>query len=299
MNREEIIVAIIVTFHPERDLLEALLAHLAPQITHGLIVNNDSALPFSEDELIQFGFGVTHLGSNRGIAEAFNIGIQQAIALNATKVILFDQDSTPDKNMVEAMLSAFSELNAKGIRVGAVGPVQVDRKTNERTPFVVPSEKWGNYQTPTAGEMIEVDHLISSGCMIPVSVLQELGPMLSELFIDGVDFEWSWRCRAGGYRLFAIGDACMMHSIGHDSIRIGRRRLHLHSPTRQYYIFRNLLYLKKRMPHAPTPWKRQCMKALLLRFAFFCVFTETRMKYLKYIARGVLDGWRGTLGPMR
>lgn len=297
MKSEEVIVAIIVTFHPDQNLLISLLRRLRPQIAHGLIINNDSSLAFSDDILLNEGFLLRHMSSNQGIAAAFNFGIEWALALNATKVILFDQDSTPESDMVNALVVAHDKLTEAGERVGAIGPVHVDRKTDQRAPFVVPDKKWGNYQTPERGELIEVDHLISSGCLIPVPVLQDIGPMLSSLFIDGVDIEWSWRCRAAGYKLYGSGDAGMIHSIGHDSVKVGRKRLHIHPPSRQYYIFRNLLYLKS-LSYAPESWRRHCWKGLLFRFVYFCLFSKTRLAYLKCITRGILDGWRGTLGPI-
>ena len=48
---------------------------------------------------------VARLGENQGIAAALNIGVEEAIRGGARYVLLSDQDSLPDADMVERLIS--------------------------------------------------------------------------------------------------------------------------------------------------------------------------------------------------
>ncbi len=92
--------------------------------------------------------------------------------------------------------------------------------------------------------IVECDTLISSGCLIPLSVIDAVGTMESALFIDQVDTEWGLRAQKEGFRLYGVRDAVLTHGIGEDFVRpwfAPRRTLPLHSPVRDYYVVRNTI----------------------------------------------------------
>jgi len=99
-----LILAVVVTYQPVEALLSQLLLALSPQVSGGIVINNGSALPLSDDAMSRAGFEVRHLHSNTGVATALNIGFQWAQAQGAEFVITFDQDSEPASNMVGLLL---------------------------------------------------------------------------------------------------------------------------------------------------------------------------------------------------
>ena len=99
------VLAIIVVYHPDNKILEYNISLIAPQVEHVLIINNGPTClninnPHQEVSII-------NLLDNVGIAAALNIGMRHAIHNQIKYVLLLDQDSSPDRNMVERLLYGF------------------------------------------------------------------------------------------------------------------------------------------------------------------------------------------------
>jgi rhamnosyltransferase len=293
------VVAVVVTYQPDLAALSALFERLRSQVGAIVAVDNgsDVFLPDFLADCASRGVHGISLPGNTGVANALNVGMQWAKQAGATMVVTFDQDSLPAPDMVACLLAAYDRLQRDGVRVGALGPLQIDRRSQLPTPFVAASEKGWKRVLPVAGEVLEVDHLITSGCLVPLAVVEQVGPMLAELFIDGVDLEWSWRCRAAGFHLYGVERASLLHAIGDRIVSFCGRQLHLHGPLRQYYILRNTLYLRT-LDHSPAAWRRICWRGLLLRLVFFSLFTAPRLKYCRLMLRGIKHGLTGNLGPV-
>ena len=101
---------------------------------------------------------------------------------------------------------------------------------------------------------MEVDHLSSSGCLIAMDALAEVGGMEDRLFIDYVDTEWCLRAIYKGYSLFGVGSACMQHDLGDAFVNLFSRTVPVHSSLRYYYLIRNGLWLL-RQPWVSSAWK--------------------------------------------
>ena len=287
--------AVIVTYQPDGALLARLVEALCSQVSGAIVVNNASVLPLADGYFQKYNFCVKHLQSNTGVATALNEGFRWAQAQNADFVITFDQDSEPAPDMVARLVLAHQNLVASGQKVGAVGPQQVDRRTGRRAPFLAPIARHRHRLTPDAGQTVEVDHLITSGCLIPMHVWREVGPFLDELFIDYVDIEWSLRVRHRGWRLFGVGGATLTHSIGDKVAQWWGWQFPWHSPLRHYFIFRNGTYLQK-LPHVSLGWKLFDALQLAKKLVVFTLVGRPRSAHLRAMVRGVRDGWRGRLG---
>jgi len=61
---------------------------------------------------------------------------------------------------------------------------------------------------------MECDFLLSSGSLVPLDVIDKVGGMEEELFIDQVDTEWCLRARSMGYRVFGAFGAILEHRLG-------------------------------------------------------------------------------------
>jgi rhamnosyltransferase len=189
------------------------------------------------------------LGENLGIATALNEGMRQAMAQGATHVLLSDQDSLPEQRMVHGLLRALAGLQAQGIRAGAVGPTFTDRNTGITFPFQsrVPGKFFYGHAVATDEHpIVEALTLITSGKLIPVEALRDVGLMREDLFIDDVDIEWCLRARAYGWRVFGTCMARMSHAMGESDLDVwyfGWRKETNYSPLRVYYRTRNYVAL--------------------------------------------------------
>jgi rhamnosyltransferase len=246
---------------------------------------------------------IVRLGSNVGVGAGHNRGIKLARERESTHVLILDHDSVPRPDMVIKLSSALAALEGKGIPVAAVGPRWLDRYTGCLAPFVRLG-KWKLERvycgSDRSDEVLETDFIISSGALVPLRILDEIGDMNEGFFIDHVDTEWIFRARTKGYRSFGVCDAIMEHSLGHATFRfwLGRwRNVPLHSPERHYYVFRNSLMLL-RMPHAPRRWLVNDIVRLASMAVVFPLFAPQRLRRVRLMLKGLWDGARGVTGPL-
>lgn len=295
------ICAVIVSYFPERAKLERLLHALRDQVTHIVVVDNGS-----RDEQIAWLASVAadprpaliRLGDNRGVARAQNVGIEHAQALGCDGVVLFDHDSLPEPDMVAKLVDALTRLASGGATVAAVGPRYSDLRQDNPPPFIrIVGISVARQRCDTDDALVEVDYLISSGCLIPLSAIDRVGPMHDELFIDYVDIEWGLRAKAAGLQCYGVCGARMQHELGDAPIRFRGRMIPHHSPLRHYYHVRNAVWMY-RQPTYPFHWKIADGYRLLLKYGFYTLFAPPRHKHWWMMTKGIAHGLLGRLGRL-
>lgn len=295
------IIAIIVTYFPKRDEIDALLSAITPQVMRVVVVDNT---PKAQGrEAVDHSASVEWIGSgiNIGLAAAQNLGIELARRLDATHVVLFDQDSIPAADMVKQLCNAEGKLARRGAKVAAVGPRWLDRYTGQSAPFV----RFGwtglrHVSSEWADEgLIEADFLIASGSLLALSVLDQLGGMDESLFIDHVDIEWAFRAAAHGLRMYGVNDAVLLHGLGEAKQRVWLGKwwhVPVHSPSRNYYFARNTLLVDRR-PYVSWRWRvSSCLRLAALAVCFVTQVAPRKERFRAIIV-GLRDGMRGRGGP--
>ncbi|MBB6187469.1 glycosyltransferase family 2 protein [Rhodanobacter sp. MP7CTX1] len=292
--------AVIVSYHPEPAALLSLVDGLLPQVGAVVVVDNASEGDWQQpldDKMSSAGGALLRQTHNIGLAAAQNLGIEWARSNGYRHVLLLDQDSEPGAGIVVSLLSALQTLSTTH-KVAAVGPRFHDRREDRDAPFVrihfpVNRKFWCGIDS----QPIACDFLISSGALIPMDVLDRVGPMDAGLFIDNVDLEWGFRARAQGYALYGVCTATMDHRLG-DSRRelpFGLGQVVVHGPVRLYYMMRNRLRLYA-MPHTPWVWVAQDLPRVLVKLLLFGVLIGPRARNLRCMLRGLWDGLRGRQG---
>ena len=292
------VAAIVVTYQPEIERLGALLDALVPQVDVVILVDNgsDTAVAAWLRDRCGQGPEVISLSENLGLAAAQNIGITRARECRAEYVVLFDQDSLPAPDMLDCLLLVMHKKQREGCRLAAVGPRYFDVMQGCLRPFVqVRGLRIRRFDCDRPGEVLEVSHLIASGCLIPLSVLDDVGGMSEPLFIDYVDTEWCLRAWRKGYRLFGVCDATMQHGLGDKPNYFLGRYLPVHGPLRHYYFFRNAVWLY-RQGWIPLAWKLATAQRLLLKFLYFSSIPSGRLAQINMIVRGIWDGIMNRMG---
>lgn len=285
------VAAIVVTYFPEKNMLQVLLERLQQQVQWLIVVDNGSV-----GNVIQGNHYFVGLEENKGIAFAHNIGIELAKDMGAEFALLFDQDSLPSADMVSHLVLAYQRLTDLGFPVAAVGPRYVDERQNNPPPFVrVKSLGLERCASPDFEEFVRVDYLISSGCLIPISVVDDIGGMCNELFIDYVDIEWGLRAQTKGYQSFGCFSANMAHSLGDNPVVFFGKNIPMHSALRHYYHVRNAVWLY-RQPWLPWKWKMVDGYKMVLKFIFYSLFAKPRSEQASMMLRGIRDGLANRLG---
>jgi rhamnosyltransferase len=291
--------AIIVSFHPDHTLLSSVQTIL-PQVAAVIVVDNGSA-DAELTPLLHFNtqcqaLEILALGRNFGLAYAQNKGIEWALAHHFTHVLILDQDSLPQEHMVKRLVAASCHLTQQGHKVSVVGPQAVDQQSGRHFFFVrygVCSNLRLYCPLNKKDAVLAVDFLIASGSLITADVLRHVGLMNEALFIDQVDTEWCLRASFLGYQAFGVCDAVLLHSLGDTVIplRFLSKKWHIstHSPLRDYYLFRNTLWL---FFQKTTHWRWVLIniRRLLLFFIFFGLFVPPRRQRLSMMLKGIWHG---------
>lgn len=293
------IYAVIVTYNPDLVNLARLLERLQPQLDQIVVVDNASSGSAAKlSQLVSAAQAVLiENPSNLGIAEALNQGSAIARESRADHLLFLDQDSLPAENMVASLLDAFESKQRQGISVAAVGPSYTDVKGQHASPFVrldglrLRRVECAEHQT------VCVDHLISSGSLLSMPALADIGGMESDLFIDYVDTEWCLRAKSKGYQLYGVADAKMSHDLGDGTVSFMGRKLPLHSPLRHYYLLRNGVWLLRR-PWVGFRWRCMDARRLCLIYIVYSLFVGDRVNNWKMMTRGLWHGLTDNMGKL-
>lgn len=280
---------VVVTFHPDSEVLINLTA-VRPEVEHLIVVDNGSTAQELAPLRVasqSMNFELIENGENLGIASALNIGIRRAMQLNAFYIFLFDQDSRVTDGFVATMIATF-----RGSRWGAELGILVPQYTDIR------------HGTPLFSNRVRhgLEAAMTSGSLLRAETFTRCGYFVDDLFIDGVDYEFSLRLRKIGYVIDECSEAMLLHSPGeprhHKLFGVFRYKTANYSPVRRYYQERNKVWITKRYG---LRFPVFCFKLFLFSskdFVKILVAEEDKLIKARYFLRGVLDGIRGRLGKL-
>lgn len=287
--------ACVVCFRASPAAMQALVDSLSPQVERIVLADNAAHESAALQRLAGERVIYLPMEANLGTGAAMNLAWRLALEAGADGVISFDQDSHPGAGMV-AQLSRTLAAASDTSHLAAVGPSWRDARTGKSMRILLPLRWTRRHAMPAAGDVVEADHVITSGCLIPAQAWREVGPYNEALFLDYVDIEWCLRARSLGWRV-AIDTGCVMaHSIGDRVFTMGGRSLMVHAPVRNYLLVRNHMLLW-RLPGLAKSWLFSDLRQVMGKLAGSLVLMPARLARLKWIVRGVRDGWRGRGGP--
>lgn len=297
--------AVVVAYQPDVAALCRNLCALAPQVDRRIVIVN-GGLAASAAAALRAVLGVSDVlevsEANQGLAAAQNLGIRFAVAAQADAVLLLDQDSAVTPGMVDALSVALQRLQDDGCRPAAIGPSHAAPGGGGRWSGFVRIRPWGMTRVHAASPEAPVacDFLIASGSLIPVAVLETVGLMRAELFIDHIDTEWCLRAQRAGYQCYGLEAARLDHLLGERRLRLwlGRwRQIALHRPERYYFMLRNSLWLY-REGSLRWDWKLADALRTLRLFALMGLLGAERRTFWSWVRRGLRDGRRPGLAAI-
>ncbi len=208
-----------------------------------------------------------------------NIGIERAFNSGYEAVVLLDQDSIISRRLIDKMIGSLIKLETAGKRVACIGPL-VHNRDDSNQKYVD-----GNRES----NLIEVDKILSSGTLIRKEVFNDVGKMDELLFIDLVDWEWCWRAKSKGYKVFIDTSASLPHRLGEGRKKIfGSVYIGIPSPIRHYYQLRNYLILVNRK-YVPKSFKMKYAIVNLAKFIYYPALKRPRTTRWCYMKKGFLD----------
>jgi len=287
--------AVVVTYNPDITALLKLVSQLNKE-TDFLVIDNGSA---SIDELPASSMGykrcieLMRLTENEGLAKALNRGINWARSRNYEYVFLCDQDSSLCDLFIKRRVGTHieaSRYSEKGI--AAVGPRIINPQTMRQTPFKLFSKIFWRSDQHFAGQErhFVADFLITSGSLLDLKTIDDVGDMKESYFIDNVDLEWCFRAKSRGFDLVGTDAAVLYHAIGERSSNplVKAGLIAQHNPSRTYYSSRNRIHLYG-AAYSPLGWKLRDMIRFTLKATWLLISSPQRRQYFKNIRAGMRD----------
>lgn len=289
--------AIIITWQPHLPTLKRLMQRLLGQGVNVVAVDNGSdnqsdigslidnlnhtvAKSHSENEH-QHSVDWLPWPENKGLAAGMNHGLGWAEKHNYRFAWLFDQDSDIGDDFCVSMLLAWQAGSQATDRLAAVGPRLVDPDSGRKTPFRrFRFRDRSDSKLADGPGLFTTDFLISSGTLLSISALQQIGLMKTSYFIDNIDLEWCFRARSQGWMLLGCGHAQLFHRIGEvsDNPLVKQGIMVSHGPLRYYYSTRNRIHLRQQS-YAPADWVWRDHVRFLVKTVFLLISSKRRAEY--------------------
>jgi len=274
------IAAVIVIYNPGDEIVSHL-TNILKGVDFVIAVNNGANSSICK-RLTRAGIIVVGDGENIGLSRALNLGLDAAwkLAPHAHHVLLLDQDSQPAKSMARRLQLAFEKARAAGLNPACVAPRLIDVKARSKNLRQRPG-------------LAEIELAATSGTLTSREVVQDVGGMMADLFIDCIDHEWCFRARHLGYKIYQDNDTVMLHDMGELAVNIPMIYKPMYkSPIRHYYIIRNTLLLFRKN-YVPFKWKAINLIKTCYRIIAYVAASTDRSASLHLITQALIDGSAG------
>lgn len=294
------VIAVVVTYHPDPAALVRLLHRLSLQVQHTVVVDNTGRAggankPLRPVDSIHPAPTCLPLGHNTGIGHAQNRGVEEARRRGATHVLFMDQDSLPPETLVPRLLQALAKAPPHG--VAAIGPVCRDVKTGHTTPLIQ-RHGWRLRRVRADGltAPVPVEYIPASGTLVPLPMLDRVGPLRADYFIDRVDVEWCLRARHLGLAVWVDPGTEMQHDQATRAVRLLGRTLYIGHDFRAYFHVRNSVAMALRAA-IPMAWRvDQLLKTAPYVLLHTLAAEQGRLRMAGVLVQAVVDGARGRMG---
>ena len=188
---------------------------------------------------------------NIGTAGALCHQIEWAIAHDFDFVWLFDQDSQPEVDCLQKLLSHYQQLTQEGHNAGIIAPLPID----PRTSYELHGLEFDRYRFVSVSKakmlksMYNCDAVIASGSLISLKAAKKVKLPDKQLFIDAVDWAYCLNFRQKGYEIFLIRETRLIHHYSNSKKIVlpffyHSFLVHQYSALRRYYICRNHTFVE-------------------------------------------------------
>ncbi len=232
--------------------------------------------------------GVRHIrnGTNLGVARALNQGMLAARDEGFAYALLLDQDSRIEAASLERLVAAQMAIEDAFIVCPRV--------------LYEPASLRGHGSRK--GGVTRVNVAISSGSLVDLSRLEEVGLHDEKLFVDYVDFEYCLRAAAKGCFTYRVEDAVLHHRLGdrREARLLGLRRYPTHhAPERRYYKTRNMLYVWRQHGRRHPRWVLLSAGKFLAELLEVWLFEDRKAAKTLACLQGTKDFLLGRYGARR
>lgn len=208
-------------------------------------------------------------GKNLGYAGGNNAGIAQVLNEQASFILLLNNDTVVDPDILTAFVGAASVCPSAGI-FGAKSYYYSKPETIwalggnwDRSAMEIMFICQGKADTAASCvRPFEVDYVIGCALFCRVDMIRNIGMMEEAFFLNFEEMDWCYRARAAGYFSYAVPGAQLWHKIG---VSVGGAE----SPLWKYFMTRNeLLWARRHLSlHERMKVAQKILRQLLPSFS--------------------------------
>lgn len=262
------ILSVVTLYYPSQELLKRNIDYIVDSVDALLLWNNTPKkmpCPYVHDKVIY-----VNQSENVGLPKVYNYAWHYAQAHGFTHLLTMDQDSV------------FADFHAF---------VDTVRMRNEIAVFAPNVPTPGSIQLTRPCQ--EVLHVINSGALIPVAIINATNGYFEQFFIDMVDDEFCYHARALGYKIYQFRDYKLEQQYGQiSSVKLLNHtiaRMTNYSAMRIYGICRNKLILWRKYD-VPVAEKAHVLWCDLKAFIKVICFEQNKWSKCCAYCIGYYDG---------
>jgi len=232
----------------------SVLAAGAP-MKHIIVVDNGSTDDSVEAITARFGHRLSLITNteNLGFAGGINGGIQHALQQGAASVLILNNDTVVDVQMIQTLLEAAESLGAVGILGPAIyyydAPERLWRLGDTRHRWLpMPTSVRLGVDSLANSPPFQVDYVTGCGMLVSREVFGHIGLFDTRYFMYFEDADFCRRARDAGYSVWCVPRAKMWHKV---SLTARREK----SVNRYHRAFNQVRFYHEH-PHGPCPWMR-------------------------------------------
>jgi GT2 family glycosyltransferase len=238
-------------------------------------------------------------GKNLGFAAGNNVGIRAALEMGAEYVLILNNDTEVDPNLIGELVSVCEGDRSIGISTAKMyfmNPPNLIWFAGSRVNLWTGSCKHVGYGETDHGQFDAITEPgFATGCcfLVRADLLKKLGGFEERFFIYSEDADFSLRCRKAGYRIVFNPRAKLWHK---ESGTMAKNTRNGHraraTPLQHYLIARNGIFVVRR--HASLIQKVVSYPICTLRVTkrFLQQLVERDWDSARSLARALWEGFR-------
>jgi rhamnosyltransferase len=266
------ICGVVVLYNPSRDINIKISSYI-DKIDKLFVIDNscidNSNLLLKDDRIVYIpNF------ENLGISKALNIAASIAFDEKYDWILTMDQDSCFEDDNLDKLINYSKECDYS--KVGIISPWH-KTKANSAKPNKLIEEK------------IEV---MTSGNLVNLKAWKKVSGWKDWFFIDNVDIEFCMNLNVNQYKVIRLNSSELDHNLGDISIKKVLRRKFVcsnHNYIRQYYMVRNLYYLKDMYYNYYPDYINYMIRGMRGRARNIIVWEKDKYRKIRNMIRGYRD----------
>ena len=266
------------------------------QVGHVLIIDNGSGETTRRElDKLAASDSVTLILNqrNEGVGHAYNQAVRWARDKGFEWILTLDHDSEATPGMIDELIRGYAALENAGISDVGIMAASIFDLNIQQYLYYEPREH--------GGLPLPQSEVFSSGSLIWIGVFDLTGPFNEDLFMYFVDVEFCRRIGCAGYGVYMCPEAVLLHKEGskkwHRFLWIDACYDHYGKEAR-YYISRNTIHFLKKLRPCFHDFKG-LTRRLCRDHVNILLFDEDRFPVLWFSLRGLVDGIRGKVGPLK